>query len=77
MAEPYVELRADVVAEHVAIIDAVAQATPGASRASVLRQIIGEWVEREIHRCTLVQRVQPRKPLAAETMRVCGGDRPV
>lgn len=75
MAEPYVELRADVLAEHIAVIDAVAQSTPGASRASVLRQIVAEWVEREIHRCTLVQRVQPRKPLAVEACRPYSGDR--
>lgn len=55
--DPFVELRGEVLREHVDIIDAVAQATPGATRTSVLRQIIAEWVDRELHRASLVTRV--------------------
>jgi len=69
MADPFVELRGDVLREHVDIMDAVAQATPGASRMSVLRVIIEEWCEREIHRSTLVQRVARCNGNAAESGR--------
>lgn len=55
--DPYVEVRGDIVREHVDVMDAVVQATPGASRMSVLREIIGEWVEHEKHRAMLVNRV--------------------
>lgn len=75
MAEPYVELRGDVLAEHVAVMDAVAQAIPGASRTSVLRDIVAEWVEREVHRSTLVQRVAGRNGNVAELHRNCSGTR--
>lgn len=75
MSEPYVELRGDVLAEHVAVMDAVAQAIPGASRTSVLREIIAEWVEREVHRSTLVQRVAGRNGTAAEVDRKLSGIR--
>lgn len=56
--EPFVELRGEILREHVDVIDAVVQATPGASRMSLLRQIIAEWVEHECHRAMLVQRVR-------------------
>lgn len=56
-ADPFVELRGEVLREHVDVMDAVAQATPGASRMSVLREILADWVEREKHRSMLVQRV--------------------
>lgn len=55
--DPFVELRGDVLREHVDIIDAIVQATPGASRVSVLRQIVAEWAEREVHKSSLVMRV--------------------
>lgn len=55
--DPFVELRGDVLREHVDVMDAVAQATPGASRMSVLRGILADWVDREKHRAMLVQRV--------------------
>jgi hypothetical protein len=57
MSDPFVEVRGEVLSEHVAIMDAVAQAIPGASRTSIMRQIIAEWVAHELHRSTLVQRV--------------------
>jgi len=55
--DPFVELRGEILREHVDVIDAVAQSMPGASRMSVLREIVGLWVERELHRSMLVQRV--------------------
>jgi Arc/MetJ-type ribon-helix-helix transcriptional regulator len=55
--DPFVELRADVLREHIDVIDAVVQATPGASRSSVVREILREWVEHEKHRAMLVLRV--------------------
>lgn len=55
--DPFVELRGDVLREHVDIIDAIVQATPGASRVSVLRQIVAEWAEREVHKSSLVMRI--------------------
>lgn len=58
MADPFVELRGEILREHIDVIDAVVQATPGASRMSVLREIIGEWVDHECHRAMLVTRVR-------------------
>lgn len=57
MSDPFIELRGEVLREHVDVIDAVVQATPGASRMSVLREIVAEWVEREVHRSSVVMRV--------------------
>jgi len=75
MSDPYVELRGDVLAEHVAVMDAVAQAIPGASRTSVMREIVAEWVERELHRSTLVQRVARGNGNVAELERKHSGNR--
>jgi hypothetical protein len=58
MADPFVELRGEVLREHVDVIDAVVQATPGASRMSVLREILGAWVDQKVHESTLIQRVR-------------------
>ena len=55
--DPFVELRGEVPRELVDVLDAVVQATPGASRMSVLREILAAWVVREKHRSMLVQRV--------------------
>lgn len=52
-----IELRGDVLREHIDVIDAVVQATPGASRMSVVRVILDEWCERKIHEASLIQRV--------------------
>lgn len=72
-AEPFVELRGDIAREHIDVMDAVAQATPGASRMSVLREIIGEWVEHEKHRAMLVNRVTKSNGSAPEPERSRGG----
>ena len=71
--EPYVELRGDVLREHIDVIDAVAHATPGASRSSVVRQIIAAWVEAEIHRSTVVLRVARHNGIVAESNRTGAG----
>lgn len=67
--DPFVELRGDVLQEHVDVLDAVAQASPGANRMTVLRDILAEWCEREIHRATVVLRVSRGKGSAGETRR--------
>jgi hypothetical protein len=58
MADPFVELRGEVLREHVDVIDAVVQATPGASRMSLLREIVGAWVDQKVHEASLIERVR-------------------
>ena len=58
MSDPFVELRGEVLREHVDILDAVAQAKPGSSRMSVLREVLADWVERKCHEASLIQRVR-------------------
>ena len=57
-ADHLVELRGEVLREHVDIIDAVVQATPGANRMTVVRQILDEWVDRKLHEASLIERVR-------------------
>lgn len=59
MATPdhLVELRGEVLREHIDVIDAVVQATPGASRMSVVRAILDEWCERKVHEANAICRV--------------------
>lgn len=73
--DPWVEVRGELLAEHVAILDAVASATPGASRMSVLRDIVAEWVGREVHRSTLVFRVANINGTVPEALRQPTGRR--
>lgn len=75
MADPFIEVRGEILREHVDIIDAVVQATPGASRMSVLREIIGEWVEHELHRAMLVTRVRRGNGIEPEPDRSRAGRR--
>ena len=58
MADPFIELRGEVLREHVDVIDAVVQATPGASRMSLLREIVAAWVEHKCHEASLITRVR-------------------
>lgn len=76
MADPFVELRGEVLREHIDVMDAVAQATPGASRMSVLREILADWVDREKHRAMLVTRVAGSNGSASESDRSRAGVRP-
>jgi len=57
-SEPFVEFRGDFLREHMDIIDAVAQATPGANRASVVRSIVAAWCDQKITEATLIERVR-------------------
>lgn len=52
-----VELRGDVPEHVIAVIDAVVQSTPGASRMSVVREILDRWARQKVHEATLVGRV--------------------
>ena len=56
--DPFVELRGDFLRDHVDVIDAVVQATPGASRMSILREIVGTWVDQKVHEASLIARVR-------------------
>lgn len=76
MNDHLVELRGEVLREHVDVLDAVVQATPGASRMSVLRWILGDWVDAKRHEATLVLRVCPGKGSGTESDRSHGGSRP-
>lgn len=58
MNEHLVELRGEVPRDVMDVVDAVVQATPGASRMSVVRAVLADWVEREVHKSTLILRVR-------------------
>lgn len=73
MSDHLVELRGEVPRELMDVIDAVVQATPGASRMSVVRQILAEWVERKVHEATLIQRVRRGNGSGAEPGRSRAG----
>lgn len=53
-----VELRGEISADDMAVIDAIVQATPGANRMTVIRHIISKYCEQKIHESTLIQRVR-------------------
>lgn len=57
-----VELRVEVDEMHpfLAVADAICQADPAESRASITRRVLAEWAVRELHRATLVVRVAGR-----------------
>lgn len=75
MADPFVELRGEVLREHVDVIDAVVQATPGASRMSVLREIVGAWVDQKCHEASLIERVRRGNGNGPEANRSRAGSR--
>lgn len=58
LTDPYIELRGDILREHMDVIDAVVQATPGATRLSVVRGIVASWVDQKVNESTLIQRVR-------------------
>jgi hypothetical protein len=62
-----VEIRGDMPAETVAIIDAVVQATPGASRMSVIRDVLDRWARAKVHEATLVHRLARANGIGEET----------
>lgn len=62
MAETdFVELRGDVPRADADVMDAIVHATPGASRMSLLRDIVAAWAKQERMKAMMV-------------MRVCGGN---
>jgi hypothetical protein len=50
------------------------QATPGASRVSVMREIIAAWVERKCHEASLIHRVRSANGTVSESGRKRGGN---
>ena len=74
--DPFVELRGEVLREHVDVLDAVAHATPGASRMTILRAVLGEWVDRKRHESMLIQRVTGGNGNAPEAHRKRTGKGP-
>ena len=73
MVSNLVEIRGEIDAADMAVIDAVVQAAPGASRIGVIRQIIREWSDRELHRATLICRVAGRNGSDSASARNRGG----
>jgi hypothetical protein len=71
-----IELRGQVPEELFAMLDAVAQATPGASRMSVLRDVLREWYGRERHKAIMVMRVCGDNGSAPYSDRMCTGCAP-
>lgn len=74
--DPFVELRGEILGEHMDVIDAVVQATHGANRMTVVREIIREWVDHEKHRAMLVTRVTSGHGNAPEPERNQTGRKP-
>lgn len=60
MSDP-VELRGDIDADDIAVIDAVVQARPGANRMTIVREIISAWVAQKVHESTVVLNVRRGK----------------
>lgn len=63
------ELRIDVPVDDLAVLDACVQADSSSSRASIVRKLIREFSEREIHRSTMVCRAKRINPLAQDPSR--------
>lgn len=70
-----VELRVDLDQDHpaLAVMDAIVQADPAESRSSIVRRVLREWADRELHRAILVTRVAARHADTAESSRRRGG----
>lgn len=62
------ELRVEMDEQHpaLAVMDAIAQADPSESRASITRRVLREWAERELYRSTLIVRVANRHGVTAD-----------
>lgn len=67
------EIRAEVPSDELAVIDAHCQAT-GKSRTDIVRTLIREFSECEIHRATMVLRAVRINPLASEPNRNGSGN---
>ncbi len=66
--DPFVELRGEILRDHVDVIDAVATAK-GSNRMAVLRAIVADWVDRKTHEAMLIQRVTKGNGTAPESDR--------
>ena len=71
-----VELRGEIPRDLIDVVDAVVAATPGASRMSVVRGVLAEWVDRKVHESMLIQRVRRHNGTAPESDRNRNGKGP-
>lgn len=69
--QDFVELRGDVARADIDVMDAVAQATPGASRMGLLREIMADWAKRM--EAMMVVRVSGANGIKPEPQRNRGG----
>jgi hypothetical protein len=74
--EELIELRGEVPRWMVDIMDAVAQSRPGASRMSILREVLREWCEVRCHEATLIARVRRVTGTVTEPIRKSHGGLP-
>jgi hypothetical protein len=72
---PTIELRVDLDGDHpaIAVMDALVQAAPGESRASITRRVLAEWADREIRRASLIVRVAGHHGSSTDPIRNRGG----
>lgn len=62
------ELRMELPAEEVSVLDGYCQAT-GKSRTAVMRNLLRAWSEEKLHEATLILRVAGRNPMPPEGRR--------
>lgn len=62
--EHRVEIRIEVPLDETRVLDGVCQAT-GRSRTDVVREILREWSDKQLHVATIVCRVAGRHPTAS------------
>lgn len=63
---PMAELRLDVPVDDLAVLDAYVQADSKRSRASVVRELIRNFSDGQLHTATMVCRAKRIDPLAQE-----------
>lgn len=70
---PMAELRLDVPVDDLAVLDAFVQADSARSRASVVRDLIRQFSDAQVHVATMVCRARRINPLSQEQRRSdCG-----
>lgn len=67
------ELRVELPGDEVAVLDGHCQAL-GLDRTKVVREILRQWSDRELHRATVICRVAGRNPGSPESDRRGGSD---
>lgn len=65
MSATRTELRVELPADELAVLDGHCQAT-GSDRSKVLRQVLREWSEVKLHEAIVICRVAGRNPMAPE-----------